>query len=354
MSGTARFGSSGQAWPSTSIPVRSPFRQPGSRCNLYEDYAELRLRLGFVPQGDVLYNGVTLGETMEYAAQLRFSRDVGRAERNVQIELLLDQLGLARMTDIVVGRLSGGQQRRVAVAIELITEPSLLFLDEPTPGLDPGNGRALMKMLRELGDGGRTVIGVTHRMQSIRLCDRLLVLAPGGRLAYFGAPQLAPAFFGCDDFQDVFQMLNSDPGRDWGPLRAGHRRRPRRAGLVEPDGQNGEADFNSVNGLLGDVTSSMPREEADRFDTTLTSTVLPAIQLGPSNLQQVLSAWRSEAWRNAERLLAARTPAERVQVARSIEVGAAGRARLIESLTSDLVIGPGAARRDAYCERHRS
>jgi len=184
--------------------------------DLYEDYAELRLRLGFVPQGDVLYDGLTLGETMEYAAQLRFSRDVGRPERRVQIELLLDQLGLARMTDVVVGRLSGGQRRRVAVAIELITKPSLLFLDEPTSGLDPGNEHALMSMLRELADGGRTVIVVTHSMQSIRLCDRLLVLAPGGSIAYFGRPQLAPAFFGCDDFQDVFQLLNSDPGRDWG------------------------------------------------------------------------------------------------------------------------------------------
>jgi hypothetical protein len=127
-----------------------------------------------------------------------------------------------------------------------------------------------------------------------------------------------------------------------------------RAGLVEPDGTSGQADFNSVNGLLGDVTSSMLHEEADHFDPTLTSTVLPAIQLGPSNLQQVLSAWRGEAWRNAERLIAARTPSQRAEVARSIELGAAGRARLIESLTSNLVIGPDAGQRDAYCERHRS
>jgi len=127
-----------------------------------------------------------------------------------------------------------------------------------------------------------------------------------------------------------------------------------RAGLIEPDGRSGKADFNSVNGLLGDVTSSMLREEADRFDPGLTSTVLPAIQLDPSNLQQLLSAWRSEAWRNAERLVAAQSPAQRAQVARAIDLGAAGRARLIESLTSNLVIGPDAAQRDAYCQRHRS
>ena len=69
-----------------------------------------------------------------------------------------------------------------------------------------------MTLLRALADGGRTVIVVTHSMQSIRLCDRLLVLAPGGRPAYFGPPQLAPAFFECDDLQEVFQLLNSDHG----------------------------------------------------------------------------------------------------------------------------------------------
>ena len=77
------------------------------------------------------------------------------------------------------------------------------------------------------------------------------------------------------------------------------------------------------------------------------------MQLDPSNLQQLLSAWRGEAWRNAERLLAARTRAQRARVGRTIELGAAGRARLIASLTSNLVIGPDAAQRNAYCERAR-
>ena len=198
--------------------------------DLYEDYDELRLRLGFVPQGNVLHEALTVGQTLEYAAQLRFSRDVTSAERRLQTAELLDQLGIAAMTDAVVGRLSGGQRRRVAVAVELVTKPSLLFLDEPTSGLDPGNERALMTMLRSLADGGRTVIVVTHSMQSIRLCDRLLVLARGGSPAYFGAPQLAPAFFECEDLQEVFQLLNSDHERDWS---AALRADPAYAGQLE-------------------------------------------------------------------------------------------------------------------------
>lgn len=126
-----------------------------------------------------------------------------------------------------------------------------------------------------------------------------------------------------------------------------------RTGLREPDGQSGQDDFNRVNGLLGSVTPEVLREESERFDPTLTSTVLPLIQLDPSSLQQLLGAWRGESWHNAERLLTAHTPAQRARVARTIELGAAGRARLISSLTSDLVIGPDAAQRNAYCERRR-
>jgi len=183
--------------------------------DLYEDYAELRLRLGYVPQEDVLHGGLTVGQALDYGARLRLPRDVGSAERRLRIEEVLGQLGIGATTDLVVSRLSGGQRRRVAVAMELVTKPSLLFLDEPTAGLDPGNERGLMRMLRALADDGRTVIAVTHSMQCIRLCDRLLVLAPGGHPAYFGPPQLAPAFFECEDLQDVFQLLNSDPSRDW-------------------------------------------------------------------------------------------------------------------------------------------
>jgi ABC transport system ATP-binding/permease protein len=204
--------------------------------DLYEDYEELRLRLGYVPQEDVLHGELTVGQALDYAAQLRFPRDVGSAERGLQIKRLLGQLGIETTVDLPISRLSGGQRRRVAVAMELVTKPSLLFLDEPTSGLDPGNERGMMQMLRRLADDGRTVIVVTHSMQSIRLCDRLLVLARGGRLAYFGPPQLAPAFFDREDLHDVFQLLNSEPDRDWNaalradPAYAGQLE----AGILEP------------------------------------------------------------------------------------------------------------------------
>ena len=182
--------------------------------DLYAGYDELRHRIGLVPQEDVLHRELSLGRALEYSTRLRFPADVPRDARQARVDEVLAELGLAAQAGVRIDRLSGGQRRRASVAIELLTKPSLLFLDEPTSGLDPGYERTLMELLRSLADGGRTVVVVTHSIQSLHLCDRVLVLAPGGRPAYFGPPQLAPAYFGHDDLQRVFQDLSS-ASVDW-------------------------------------------------------------------------------------------------------------------------------------------
>jgi ABC transport system ATP-binding/permease protein len=183
--------------------------------DLYARYDELRRRIGFVPQADVLHSELRLARMLEYAAELRFPADVSRDERLERVDEVLRELALEHRRDLRIDRLSGGERKRVSVAVELLTKPSLLFLDEPTSGLDPGYERTLMELLRGLADGGRTVIVVTHSIQSLRLCDRVLALAPGGKTAYFGPAQLAPAYFARDDFQQVFQDLSSQPDADW-------------------------------------------------------------------------------------------------------------------------------------------
>jgi ABC transport system ATP-binding/permease protein len=195
-------------------PARRGFVLYGGR-DLYADYEELRQRVGVVPQDDVLHPELTVARALEYAAELRFPADVPREERLRRVDEVLRELGLEGRRDVRIEQVSGGERKRVSVAIELLTKPSLLFLDEPTSGLDAGYERTLMELLRSLADGGRTVIVVTHSVQSIRLCDRVLVLAPGGRAAYFGPAQLAPAYFGREDFQQVFQDLSREPELDW-------------------------------------------------------------------------------------------------------------------------------------------
>lgn len=183
--------------------------------DLYENYAELRHRIGFVPQDDILHTPLTVRRALNYAARLRFPHDVSAKERKQRIEEVLSELGLATHAKQRIDSLSGGQRKRTSVALELLTKPSLLFLDEPTSGLDPGYEKSVMQTLRALADDGRSVVVVTHSTAQLNLCDRLLILAPGGRLAYFGRPQQALSYFNCSDFADLFNLLEHDTATDW-------------------------------------------------------------------------------------------------------------------------------------------
>ncbi|MET7478337.1 FHA domain-containing protein [Streptomyces sp. NPDC005648] len=183
--------------------------------DLYRDYAELRQRIGLVPQDDILHAQLTVRSALSYAAELRFPEDTVKAERRARVDEVIHELGLEQRAEQPVHSLSGGQRKRVSVALELLTKPSLLFLDEPTSGLDPGMDRSVMHMLRGLADDGRTVIVVTHSVLSLDVCDRLLVLAPGGRVAYYGPPDDALAFFGFEQWPEAFEAFERDQDRDW-------------------------------------------------------------------------------------------------------------------------------------------
>ncbi|MEU4272897.1 FHA domain-containing protein [Streptomyces sp. NPDC026092] len=183
--------------------------------DLYRDYAELRQRIGLVPQDDILHLQLTVRRALAYAAELRFPEDTAPAERKARVDEVIGELGLVERAQQPIHSLSGGQRKRVSVALELLTKPSLLFLDEPTSGLDPGMDRSVMHMLRGLADDGRTVIVVTHSVLSLDVCDRLLVLAPGGRVAYFGPPDDTLGFFGFDQWPEAFEAFETERGRDW-------------------------------------------------------------------------------------------------------------------------------------------
>ncbi|MEU6584075.1 FHA domain-containing protein [Nocardia sp. NPDC046763] len=183
--------------------------------DLYTDYDELRHRIGLVPQEDILHNQLATRRALLYAAELRFPGDTRSEEREQRVDEVLDELGLSRHADTRIDRLSGGQRKRVSVALELLTKPSLLFLDEPTSGLDPGLDKTVMEMLSELAHDGRTVIVVTHSVANLDSCDRLLVLVPGGKLAYYGPPAEGLQEFGQRTWAEVFQAFDREEDRDW-------------------------------------------------------------------------------------------------------------------------------------------
>jgi ABC-type Na+ transport system ATPase subunit NatA len=183
--------------------------------DLYANYAELRHRIGLVPQENIMHTHLSARRALAYAAELRFAPDTSQAEREHRIDEVIGELSLTRHADTRTASLSGGQQKRVNVALELLTKPSLLLLDEPTSGLDPGLDMAVMEMMAGLAHDGRTVVVVTHSVANLDVCDRLLVLVPGGKVAYFGTPADGLRHFGQPSWAHVFRAFEAEPDRDW-------------------------------------------------------------------------------------------------------------------------------------------
>jgi ABC transport system ATP-binding/permease protein len=189
--------------------------------DLYENYDELRQRIGLVPQESVTHDQLTAKTALGYQAELRFPPDTGEQERTQRVGEVLDELSMTNHADTRIDRLSGGQKKRVNIGMELLTKPSLLFLDEPTSPLDPHLKRDMFTQMRTMANKdaatGQSVIVITHDVESklIDQCDRLIVLQPGGKMAYFGPPSEGLRYFGKDDWADVFQAFADAPKRDF-------------------------------------------------------------------------------------------------------------------------------------------
>jgi ABC-type multidrug transport system ATPase subunit/pSer/pThr/pTyr-binding forkhead associated (FHA) protein/ABC-type multidrug transport system permease subunit len=178
--------------------------------DLQRNFALYRAQIGYVPQDDIVHRHLTVREVLTYAAQLRLPPD---ADGPGLIQRTLADVEMTQYQEVRVSALSGGQRKRVSIAVELLSDPRLFFLDEPTSGLDPGLDKKMMQLLRKLADQGRSIILVTHATANINLCDRIAFLGRGGCLCYFGPPQDALAFFGVDsgDFADIYTALEQGP-----------------------------------------------------------------------------------------------------------------------------------------------
>jgi ABC-type multidrug transport system ATPase subunit/pSer/pThr/pTyr-binding forkhead associated (FHA) protein/ABC-type multidrug transport system permease subunit len=167
--------------------------------DLYRHYDQFRSALGYVPQEDVMHRDLTVGQALYYTARLRLPPDFTRADIRKRIRDVLGQLGLTGTEDVLIGSaerkgISGGQRRRVNLAMELLTDPLVLFLDEPTSGLSSEDALTVMKVLRLLADAGKTILLTIHQpsLEVFRLMDNLVLVgkdqgsAEPGRLVYYG------------------------------------------------------------------------------------------------------------------------------------------------------------------------
>ncbi len=173
--------------------------------SLHKNWNTFRHSIGYVPQEDVMHRDLTVYETLYFAAKMRLPRDLPEETVIDTVEHVLIRMGLANIRDSIIGDeqvrgISGGQRKRVNIALELLTEPSLLFLDEPTSGLDGTSTLEILQILRSLANAGagKTIILTIHqpRIEAYKLVDNLLLLVNGGRLVYYGpAYPDAPEYF---------------------------------------------------------------------------------------------------------------------------------------------------------------
>src|SRR6266568_635417 len=173
----------------------------------YKHLAAFSTQLGYVPQDDIIHRDLPVERALYYAAKMRLPDDFTGAQIQQRINEVLEDVEITHRRHLMVSKLSGGQRKRVSIALELLANPSVFFLDEPTSGLDPGLDRKMMYLLRKLADKGHTIVLVTHATNNINSCDYVCFLCQGGRLAYFGPPEEAKTYFGKTDFAEIYSSL---------------------------------------------------------------------------------------------------------------------------------------------------
>jgi ABC-type multidrug transport system ATPase subunit len=182
--------------------------------NLSKDRDFTPTEIGYVPQFSIAYDTLTVDESIEAATRLR----VGDADAEAigsRIDKALEETGLVEIGDRRVKVLSGGQMRRLGLAMELVSDPKILLCDEVTSGLDPCSEREIVHLLRDLSrKDGRIVLSVTHSLAHLELYDSILVLHEG-RVAYHGPPDQLTHYFSAASAEEVYPRLAAQASDRW-------------------------------------------------------------------------------------------------------------------------------------------
>ena len=169
---------------------------------------------GYVPQFSIAHEELTVEECVDYSARLRVA-GISSAERQAMVARLLGEVGLEEFGDRRVKVLSGGQKRRLALAMELVSSPPILLCDEVTSGLDPQSEEEIVSLLRKVArEGNRLVISVTHSLKNLNDYDAVVVLYKGV-LAYAGVPKHLAHYFRVDAPDLVYGQLESRDAEGW-------------------------------------------------------------------------------------------------------------------------------------------
>jgi ABC-type multidrug transport system ATPase subunit len=182
--------------------------------DFYQAYEYYRRAIGYVPQQDIVHTSLTVEQALHFSARLRLPADTSATDLEGIVDEVIDKLGLVERRRTLIANLSGGQLKRVSLGVELIADPSLLFLDEATSGLDAGTEAKMMALFRRVADDGKTVVCITHNVENVGLCNLVVVLVRG-KLAYYGPPDELTKYFGVTKISDIYDQLESGPPEDW-------------------------------------------------------------------------------------------------------------------------------------------
>lgn len=184
--------------------------------DLYAHFEALKQNLAVVPQQETLHDMLRLDAALRYTARLRLPSDTSATEIESCVSAMLEAVRLSEHRATRIRRLSGGQRKRAGWANEAICNPSLIFVDEVTSGLDELSDREMMELFRKMADDGKTVVLVTHRVGYVeQTCHLVAVLASGGVLAFVGPPAEALTYFGVSRLGEVYRCLQSRPAAEW-------------------------------------------------------------------------------------------------------------------------------------------
>lgn len=181
--------------------------------DVYHEFDKMKYEIGFVPQQDLLRNTDTVIRTLTDSANLRLPKGVSTKDKNERINYVMEVFGLAKIKDNIISKQSGGQKKRISIAMEYISNPSLFILDEPDSGLDGILARELMQHLHDISREGKIVIVVTHTPDRvIDLFDEIIVLAKDnnrtGRLVFHGSVDEGRKFFGKQTMEEIVKVIN--------------------------------------------------------------------------------------------------------------------------------------------------
>jgi ABC-type multidrug transport system ATPase subunit/pSer/pThr/pTyr-binding forkhead associated (FHA) protein len=238
--------------------------------DLYQNLDALKSTIGFVPQEDIMHRQLSVRHCLYYAAKLRLSDDISDEEINRRVEEMLESLKLEpQRWDNPVSTLSGGQRKRVSLGIELLPKPGVLFLDEPTAGLDPRTETLMMMLFRQLANQGSTIIITTHLLGSFGVLDKVVVLVQG-RLAYYGPGTKFLEYFKAETPPDVYDDLTDNNTIPYAlELKERYQNGPLyRSLVVEPQGHI------PAEQVMASGAPSQPRVQEKRFSLSQFTTLL--------------------------------------------------------------------------------